>query len=81
MRYIHRLRKVEAALQSGGKCTCRDIKAVVWNERTDTQEQFDAALERARQRPYCPVHRKPPTIPIVRITRWWPGPSPHARSG
>lgn len=51
MSYIHRLRKVEAALAGPGMCICLDIKAIVWNERRDTREQFDAAMERARQRP------------------------------
>lgn len=67
--YTSRLRRLEAALNEQGRCICRDIKAIVWIERRDTEEEFEAALQRARLRPKCPVHRRQSPLPIVRITR------------
>lgn len=73
MSFKQRLLKVEAALIGGPeKCICRDVKPIIWHEWTDTEEEFEATLERARQRPKCPLHRRQPPIPSVRVTRWWP---------
>lgn len=69
MSYKIRLRKVEVALRGSGKCSCRDIPVVFWCERSNTPEQFDAAMEKTRGREPCPVHRKPPITVVVRITR------------